>query len=380
MKDNFKILNNVDIDLDKYTDLKIDNKEKLKADLRLKIKSNKKSRKGLIAVASLGVISLSVIGAGVVNPSLADSLPAVQKIFVDLNKKLNLGYDTIKDAQDIKLSTTVNDITISIEDAVSDGNSLYITYTINSKDKPLLDKANNTYYSHVTEIEASDDISLAGQSFRVQENGEVKDEDSNGYYKDDYTFVGFKKYSIISENSIPDEFDVNMKIPDFYNKNNEEDVIEGPWEFDFKVSKNIEATRININQATGEYKVNYIDKTPFTLKLNLEFPEDFAAKDNKELKRVEIEDDKGQIIFRANYKQGEIGINNHPNWETSSLENRIITTDITHKMDYYVGSEQPEYIVIKFVDYKNIIENGQVVAHEKIEETKDIEFKVNLDI
>lgn len=44
MKDNFKILNNVEMDLDKYEDLNID-KDKLKKKMRGQIKSKSKLKK-----------------------------------------------------------------------------------------------------------------------------------------------------------------------------------------------------------------------------------------------------------------------------------------------------------------------------------------------
>ncbi|HBY2626696.1 UNVERIFIED_CONTAM: hypothetical protein C3P01_16900 [Clostridioides difficile] len=57
MKDKFKILNEVDIDLDKYEDLNI-NKDKLKQSMRNKIKSKKKIGKRLTIAASIGVVSI----------------------------------------------------------------------------------------------------------------------------------------------------------------------------------------------------------------------------------------------------------------------------------------------------------------------------------
>ena len=377
MKDNYKLLNNVEIDLDKYKDLDINNKEKLKENLRFKINESKKSNKGLLAVASAGIISISMIGSGIINPSLANSIPAVQKIFIDLNKKLNLGYDSIEGMQDIKLSSTVNDITINIEETVSDGNSLYITYTINSKVKPLTDKANNTNYEMITEVEASDDIGLAGESTTELENGEVQGGNHHGYYKDEYTFVGIKKYGMLSDKAIPDEFTVNMKINELYCANKENSNIEGPWEFDFKVKKSVDSKRINLEQSQGEYKINYIDVTPFTMKLNLEFPESFVSVGNNELKRIEIEDDKGQQIFRTNYKKGEVE-RNIASVESTKLEKGIITTDITLNLEKYIGYKKPKYVLVKFVDYKNIIEDGKVTGHEKNKGTKDIEFKVDV--
>ena len=44
MKDNFKLLNNVDMDLDKYEDLNID-KDKLKKKMRTQIKTKNKAHK-----------------------------------------------------------------------------------------------------------------------------------------------------------------------------------------------------------------------------------------------------------------------------------------------------------------------------------------------
>ncbi|MGL5347896.1 MAG: sigma factor [Peptostreptococcaceae bacterium] len=55
------------------------------------------------------------------------------------------------------------------------------------------------------------------------------------------------------------------------------------------------------------------------------------------------------------------------------------TIDITLSLDNNLGNNKPKYIIIKFVDYKNTLENGEIIKHEKNEETDDIEFKINID-
>ena len=132
MKDNFEILNNVDMDLDRYEDLNID-KDKLKKNMRSQIKTKSKLRKNISVAASICLIGRGLFVASVINPSLASGIPVIENIFEDLNETfcLNTSYSTY--AQGIGQTQTKNGVTVSIEEAVSDGHNLYLTYKIKSQ-------------------------------------------------------------------------------------------------------------------------------------------------------------------------------------------------------------------------------------------------------
>ncbi len=98
MKDNFKLLNNVDIDLDKYQDLNID-KDKLKEKMRCQIKAKSKFKKNIAVASSACIVGLGLIGAGIINPSLANGIPVIENIFEDLNETFGLDKTHTKYAQ-----------------------------------------------------------------------------------------------------------------------------------------------------------------------------------------------------------------------------------------------------------------------------------------
>ena len=90
MKDNFKLLNNIEMDLDKYEDLNID-KDKLKKKMRTQIKTKNKFKKNISVAASICIVGIGLSSVGVLNKSLAYNVPILgsmlQMIQNSLNKK-----------------------------------------------------------------------------------------------------------------------------------------------------------------------------------------------------------------------------------------------------------------------------------------------------
>ena len=59
MKDNFKLLNNIEMDLDKYEDLNID-KDKLKKKMRTQIKTKNKFKKNISVADSICIVGIGL--------------------------------------------------------------------------------------------------------------------------------------------------------------------------------------------------------------------------------------------------------------------------------------------------------------------------------
>ena len=74
MKNNYEVLNNVNIDLDEYQDINID-KDKLKQQMRQQIKSKGKLKKNISVVASACIVASGLIYLGNSNPALAYNIP-----------------------------------------------------------------------------------------------------------------------------------------------------------------------------------------------------------------------------------------------------------------------------------------------------------------
>lgn len=288
MKDNFEILNNVDIDLDKYEDLDID-KNKLKKQMREQIKSKSTFKKSLISVASICIVGIGVIGAGVVNPSLADSIPVIKNIFEEFNYKLNLGYIDYNDIQQVGASITSNGTTITIEEAISDGSNIFLTYSISS-DKKLPRDIVPKEHQPKDYDENKGDIQLYGDvKSRTKGLSIHKSNHANGYYKDDYNFVGMTTYEIYTKNlEVPKSINFEINIDSLGSVMTEyDDMLNGNWKFNLNIDTMSSIQTIDVNQSKYGFKLNNISISPYSIVVDLEFPDSFIATKEEEKNKIE---------------------------------------------------------------------------------------------
>ena len=274
MKDNFKLLNDVNIDLNKYEDLSI-NKDKLKQSMRAKIKIRKKINKALVTVASICVISIGMLGIGIMNPALADSIPVVHNIFKDLNTKLGLGYRDPSEIQAIGESRIYNGVSLSIEEASSDGYSINLTYVIKS-DKKL--PRDNDYKPYG---EDSGDFSFYGEHKLNNKNLEIASHHNvGGYFKDDYTFIGMVRYDLNQQNKdIPDYIYFDLDI-DGIGHPTKDIVMEGKWKFSFKINTNEDMKNIKPSAKSNNFNISNVGISKQNLIIDIEVlksNEDFTA-------------------------------------------------------------------------------------------------------
>lgn len=378
MKDNFEILNNVDIDLDKYQDLNID-KDKLKQKMRLQIKAKSKFKKNISVAASVCMIGVGLTGVGIINPSMASGIPVIENIFKDLNETFGLDEMYTKYAQGMGQTQTVNGTTISIEEAVSDGHNLYLTYKINSE-KKLSRGEYKPYGENSGDLMMYSDIKIDNGGTLVGGTSLV------GYYRDDYTFVGMESYQIkFKGKEAPGNFNVKIKIDNIGNVESDiDDMIKGPFKFSLNIESKANLDVIEINEAQDGYKVKNVEVSPYSINVNIELPKDFVSDREDILKQVNLYDDKGELIASQGYNKYSIKTN-----KTRVEKNTVYDTIFFNYRE--MGYDTiPDYIVVKFEDYYQsqepldiyTSEDGSTTEYtlpdsQEIKETKDIEFKIN---
>lgn len=379
MKDNFKILNNVDIDLDKYQDLNID-KDKLKQQMRKKIKSKNKFKKNIAIAASVCIVSFGLISAGIINPSLADGIPIIENIFEDLNETLSFDGVYTKYAQGIGQTQTVNGTTVSIEEAVSDGHNLYLTYKIKSNEK--LPRGEFKPYG-----ENSGDLMLY-KDIKIDNGGSLIGGTSLvGYYRDDYTFVGMESYQIeFKGKEVPRNFNAKIKIESIGDVNSHLGVmIKGPFKFYLDIESKTDLDLIEINESKDGYKVKNIEVSPYRINVNIEFPEAFVSDRPDIVRQVSINDNKGETIASRSYDENGIKVNK------TRIENNTVYDTISFNYRDAGYDCKPDYIIVKFKDFYQSQEPIDIYTSEdgstteftlpdpqEIKETKDVEFKIDL--
>lgn len=379
MKDNFKLLNNVDIDLDKYQDLNVD-KDKLKEKMRGQIKSKSKFKKNIAVASSACIVGIGLIGAGIINPSLANGIPIIENIFEDLNETLSIERLYTKYAQGIGQMQTVNGTTVSIEEAVSDGHNLYLTYKIESEEK--LPRGEYKPYG-----ENSGDLMLY-KNMKIDNGGSLIGGTSLvGYYRDDYTFVGMESYQIeFKGKEAPRNFNVKIKIDNIGNVDSDiGDMIKGPFKFALNIDSKADLDLIKVNESKNGYKVKNIEVSPYSINVNIEFPKDFVSDKEDIVKEVNIYDNKGERIASQGYSENGIKVNK------TRVENNTVYDTISINYRGTVYDSKPDYIIVKFEDFYQshkpldiyTSEDGSTTEYtlpdsQDIKETKDVEFKIDL--
>ncbi|MFC7679003.1 DUF4179 domain-containing protein [Paenibacillus sp. GCM10028914] len=137
----YKLLNEVELDEKEFTQLEVNDIEKAKFKNQLKQRIVKKKRKRMgrvqaVVVASL-VMGISATLIGLAYPAYAGSIPIVRDIFKFIDGDRAGLYENYKQfSTAIGISEKSKGVEITINDAIYDGESIVLTYSIQSE-RPL---------------------------------------------------------------------------------------------------------------------------------------------------------------------------------------------------------------------------------------------------
>ncbi|MCG7336754.1 DUF4179 domain-containing protein [Sporosarcina sp. ACRSM] len=136
MKDIYELLNDAKIDDQDIEEMPVTELEKAKVKNALKQSiSKKKKRKGwkTNVVAAAAVIGLTITTVGLTFPAYAGNIPIIGDIFRFLDNDKTGMYDNYKEfSTEMNLTQESNGIKITVNDAVFDGETVAITYSIDS--------------------------------------------------------------------------------------------------------------------------------------------------------------------------------------------------------------------------------------------------------
>jgi hypothetical protein len=246
--------------------------------------------------ASMTIISsaiILVVTLGVFNPALAAKLPIVKNVFKAIEKNVFNSGNYSKYATEVKKTASDKDISVTLSEVLCDGETLYVTYSINSKTpfknikayyKPDIDLSKEFPVDTSRMLVGHSDYSL---NF-TKKKPDIGSEEMEGYFVDDYNFVGMKKYDLtLLDEKIPDEFNFYVELnciadglegkPITINgvERSTLKFFEGNWKFNVPVKVNRALTR-TIQVKDVEYngiKVESIVITPFETKIKTTHPE-----------------------------------------------------------------------------------------------------------
>ncbi|PFS15943.1 anti-sigma factor [Bacillus cereus] len=146
MKDIYELLNDIDIDEKELEEIEASEieKEKVKRNVKQSIRTKKKMKtwKKGVAAASI-LVGLSVATLGIRFPTYAGGLPIVGDIFRFLDNGRTGLYENYKEfSTELNMTRESNGVKVTINDVISDGRTLSITYSLESEqdlgDDPII--------------------------------------------------------------------------------------------------------------------------------------------------------------------------------------------------------------------------------------------------
>jgi hypothetical protein len=211
------------------------------------------------AIASV----LGVTLLGVANPAMASKIPFVGSIFDEIEKNIIFPGNYSQYATSVNETVKSKGISITISEIVCDGQSLSMTYKVES-DKSLKNMVENN------QLMLTDSYNVV--SFSNQEVYPSGSAGLEGKLVDDNTFIGVRKFNLSALNSeIPNEFEFKTKTEVMGKFAGDESVlVYGTWAFKVpvKVNKDLKHV-INLNYDLGnDFKINSLSITPFDITLN----------------------------------------------------------------------------------------------------------------
>ncbi|MBI5986784.1 DUF4179 domain-containing protein [Clostridium perfringens] len=269
---------NLPNDLDDIIDEAINMANEDKKKNKIKGKGYKKVFKNI--AAGLAIIT----GIGVGTTTLAYGVPIIKNAFERIQKEIWNKGDYSKYATEVNQTVSNNGVGITLSEILCDGQNLYVSYVIESKEPfkyikykydPVKDYDITKEQAEKIEKMQLDYAAEAKVSFTDSELDNSGVSGLEGRFIDDHTFVGVEEYNLTSLNmKIPDEFEFtinfNTIVEEGWNIERDKDnVLEGTWNFkvpvkvDKLLSKCIEVNAIN-NDGIG---IKEVIATPIKLKV-----------------------------------------------------------------------------------------------------------------
>lgn len=243
-KDIYEILNDSNIDIDKYKkyDLNDIEKEKLKNNFKNSVKNKKSIKKLPIAIAMSLILATGLVTTNLGSEILVSASITTSNIssYLGLNKNLD-NYSTI-----INKSISKNGVTISLNDVILNNNELIVSSTIQSSKG---DATNEGFHEY-------GDILINGKIIKAGSTGSSKAIDKS-------TMESVTNY-ILPDIDLSKEIDIKIIYSDVLVGAKS---IYGPWIFEFKANGSDlskDTKRINLDNKFTLDNGNKINLTKFT--------------------------------------------------------------------------------------------------------------------
>lgn len=317
MKDLYDFFNEMDIDLNEFTEAEVDELEKSRVKQRVRegIAANglpgglkKRSRsKAMVAVAAAMVMTVGLSGFGLVFPAYAREVPVIGDIFRFLDDGRTGVYDLYTEkALDINMVKADNGLEVTLNQGVYDGRTLSLTYTI----KTAEDFGERPYLSSRIEVDFAQGSAGSEQLERV----------SPGVY------VGQSNTTFFSEEEAREAISFRWRISGMTNMEKRSETGDHPkadCKLNFSVSLNAldyTVVKIDDNQAQTQNVAISLKRLSLTPINTLLYYSEIIPNNLTHAVQMdwEIKDDLGNVYeYEGNGGQGKVGD------ETTEMENII---------------------------------------------------------
>ena len=328
MKDIYELLNDVNVDDHEFEEMAVTEFEKAKVKSTLK-KSivKKKKRMGWkmnIAVAAV-VVGLSTAAVGLTFPAYASNIPLIGDIFRFLDNEKTGLYDNYKEySTEMNLSQDSNGIKITINDAIFDGETVAITYSIESN-RDL----GEDLYMRSADIKGSTGMTGSSRITKIEK----------------YHYVGLDK--ITPSGLTSDTADIKWKIGSILRTDTEEK-IKGNWKFAFSLpatDSQIQLTNQSVEQNGVTVTIDKVAFTPmsFIVHYNQHATQQVQDKWHEAYVELEVKDDVGNVY--SGEGNGGSGTDAYTmNWSKTfekldpNATKLMVTPHVTFKIDNATNS------------------------------------------
>ena len=260
------------INIPKNIDMNIESG--VKRALLEKAKLNKKKK-----IKSIGVVVASLIAVltlGISNPVLAAKIPLLGNVFKAIEKTIHNPGNYSKFATSINETVYSNGISVTLSEALCDGQSLYVTYIVKSEESFKTEKGKD--------LKDTTQLGVLGKYNKVDFSKEKLDNSGvsgiEGKFVNENTFVGVEKFNLsYLKAEVPNNFEFHTKIDLIENyaldSENPERCKFGSWKFKIPVTVNkglrrvIDLTGKDVESKVA--KINSISLTPFEMRLDVDY-------------------------------------------------------------------------------------------------------------
>lgn len=349
-------MNKFDIKLPEGIDESID--RGIKMAVRDKCKKKSSRIKKVFGGIAVGVIITS--GIGISNPALARKIPIIGGLFEIVQDKAEFKGDYTSYVQKVGKSVTSNGVTVTLDEYVCDGKSIYTTYKVVSETPfkyirynydPVIDKK-------ITKEEAD---KLIGTDLKDKSTTKLSfsNEVSNGNgkgrlvgrYMDENTFIGVQKYDLRNLKNIPDNFEFENNITELtslsWRMGEPDQVFKGKWNFKIPVKVDKSAVKeIKVNEEKEGLGLKKITVTEF--EIIVDYINKYGLKASPENSLwVRVKDEKGNELDSTTIGDKEVIIKRN--------------------------GKSPKMIVFEIYKQKSINDNKEI--EEKVLYTKQVNIK-----